>query len=74
MYKNPSPANKLRKKLGDANEQLERAKIYGNPVASIDILSNKVNALKKEIQLYVLQYYSLNHTIESVPQENILNK
>jgi hypothetical protein len=43
-------------------------------VASVDLLSNKVNALKKEIQLYVLQYYSLNHSIESVPQENILNK
>ena len=74
LLKNNEELNKLRKKLGDANEQLERAKIYGNPVASIDILSNKVNALKKEIQLYVLQYYSLNHTIESVPQENILNK
>lgn len=74
LLKNNEELNRLRKKLGDANEQLERAKIYGNPVASIDILSNKVNALKKEIQLYVLQYYSLNHTIESVPQENILNK
>lgn len=74
LLKNNEELNKLRKKLGEANEQLERAKIYGNPVASIDILSNKVNALKKEIQLYVLQYYSLNHTIESVPQENILNK
>ncbi len=74
LLKNNEELNKLRKKLGDANEQLERAKIYGNPAASIDILSNKVSALKKEIQLYVLQYYSLNHTIESVPQENILNK
>jgi uncharacterized protein involved in exopolysaccharide biosynthesis len=74
LLKNNEELNKLRKKLGDANEQLERAKIYGNPVANIDILSKKVNALKKEIQLYVLQYYSLNHTIESVPQENILNK
>ncbi len=74
LLKNNEELNKLRKKLGDANEQFERAKIYGNPISSIDILSNKVNALKKEIQLYVLQYYSLNHSIESVPQENILNK
>jgi succinoglycan biosynthesis transport protein ExoP len=74
LLKNNDELNRLRKKLGDANEQLERAKIYGNPVASVDLLLNKVNALKKEIQLYVLQYYSLNHSIESVPQENILNK
>ena len=74
LLKNNEELNKLRKKLGDANEQLERAKIYGNPTSSVDVISNKVNALKKEIQLYVLQYYSLNHSIESVPQENILNK
>jgi uncharacterized protein involved in exopolysaccharide biosynthesis len=74
LLKNNEELNKLRKKLGDANEQLERAKIYGNPTSSVDVISNKVNALKREIQLYVLQYYSLNHSIESVPQENILNK
>jgi hypothetical protein len=56
------------------NEQLERAKIYGNPKNTVAALFNKANGLKKEIQLYVLQYYSLNHTIESVPQDNMLNK
>jgi len=74
LLKNNDELNRLRKKLGEANEQLERAKLYGNPTMNVDALLNKVNGLKKEIQLYVLQYYSLNHTIESVPQDNMLNK
>jgi uncharacterized protein involved in exopolysaccharide biosynthesis len=74
LLKNNAELNRLRKELGEANEQLERAKIYGNPTNSIVPLLNKVNSLKKEIQLFVLQYYSLNNTIESVPQDNMLNK
>ncbi len=74
LLKNNAQLNKLRKQLGEANEQLERAKIYGNPTNAVAALLNKVNSLKKEIQLYVLASYSLNTTIESVPQDNMLNK
>jgi hypothetical protein len=56
------------------NEQLEKAKIFGNPTNTIVPIINKAEALKKEIQLYVLEHFSLNNTIESVPQDNLLNK
>ncbi|MES2656748.1 MAG: hypothetical protein V4620_14225 [Bacteroidota bacterium] len=74
LLKNNEELNKKRKELGALNETIERAKIYGNTPTSIQPMINKANTLKKEIQLYVLQYYSLNNTIESVPQTNMLNK
>jgi hypothetical protein len=37
-------------------------------------LAQKGEDLKKEIRLYVLQAYSLNNTIEGVPQQNLLNR
>ncbi|MBJ7429431.1 MAG: hypothetical protein JHD28_10825, partial [Bacteroidia bacterium] len=74
LLKNNAELNRLRKQLGEANEQFERAKIYGNSTNAIQVILNRVNSLKKEIQLYVLSSYSLNNTIESVPQDNMLNK
>lgn len=74
LLKNNEELNRKRKELGALNETIERAKIYGNVPSSIQPMINKANTLKKEIQLYVLQYYSLNNTIESVPQTNMLNK
>lgn len=74
LLKNNEELTRKRKELASLNEQIERSKIYGNPIAQIQPLVNKANQLKKEIQLYVLQYYSLNNTIESVPQTNLLNK
>jgi succinoglycan biosynthesis transport protein ExoP len=74
LLKNNEELNKRRKELGALNETIERAKIYGNTATSIQPMINKANTLKKEIQLYVLQYYSLNNTIESVPQDNMLNR
>lgn len=72
--KNNDELNKMRKELGVLNEKIEKSKLYGNPITVIQPLTVKANKLKKEIQLYVLQYYSLNNTIESVPQNNVLNK
>ncbi|MFA9214501.1 MAG: hypothetical protein ACEQSR_11750 [Candidatus Methylacidiphilales bacterium] len=74
LLKNNAELNRLRKQLGEANEQFERAKIYGNSTNAIQVILNRVNSLKKEIQLYVLSSYSLNNTIESVPQDNMMNK
>jgi uncharacterized protein involved in exopolysaccharide biosynthesis len=74
LLKTNAELNRLRKELGVVNEQLEKAKIFGNPSNTIVPIINKAESLKKEIQLYVLEHFSLNNTIESVPQDNLLNK
>ncbi len=74
LLKNNEVLNKLRRELSVVNEQLVRAKIYNNPKENVGRLAQKGEDLKKEIRLYVLQYYSLNNTIEGVPQQNLLNR
>ncbi len=74
LLKNNSVLNKLRRELSVVNEQLVRSKLYSNPKEDITRLAQKGEDLKKEIRLYVLQAYSLNNTIEGVPQQNLLNR
>jgi polysaccharide biosynthesis transport protein len=72
LLRNNTELNKLRKELGVAHEEYERAKIYGNSTEKVEKLATKVDAIKQEIRLWVLQYYSLNNTIESVPMNVVL--
>ncbi|MCF8425928.1 MAG: hypothetical protein K9H61_10405 [Bacteroidia bacterium] len=72
LLRNNTELNKLRKELGIAHEEFERAKIYGNSTEKVEKLATKVDAIKQEIRLWVLQYYSLNNTIESVPMNVVL--
>jgi uncharacterized protein involved in exopolysaccharide biosynthesis len=74
LLKNNAVLNKLRRELSVVNEQLVRSKLYSNPKEDITRLAQKGEDLKKEIRLYVLQAYSLNNTIEGVPQQNLLNR
>ena len=74
LLKNNEVLNKLRRELSVVNEQLVRSKLYANPKEDVTRLAQKGEDLKKEIRLYVLQYYSLNNTIEGVPQQNLLNR
>lgn len=73
LLRNNSELNRLRKELANAHEEYERSKIYSNSSEKISKLATKVDAIKQEIRLWVLQYYSLNHTIESVPMETVLD-
>lgn len=72
LLRNNAELNRLRKELGIAHEEYERAKIYTNSPEKIAKLATKVDAIKQEIRLWVLQYYSLNNTIESVPMNIVL--
>ncbi|OYU96836.1 MAG: hypothetical protein CFE21_00685 [Bacteroidetes bacterium B1(2017)] len=72
LLRNNAELNRLRKELGIAHEEYERAKIYSNSPEKVAKLATKVDALKQEIRLWVLQYYSLNNTIESVPMNVVL--
>jgi hypothetical protein len=53
--RNNAELNRLRKELGIANEEYERAKIYSNTPEKVAKLATKVDALKQEILLWVLQ-------------------
>ncbi|MDP1726924.1 MAG: hypothetical protein Q8M15_09085 [Bacteroidota bacterium] len=72
LLRNNQELNKLRKQIASANEEYERAKIYSNSPEKVAVLSTKVDALRQELRIWVLQYYSLNNTIESVPQAVVL--
>lgn len=72
LLRNNQELNKLRKQIATANEEYERAKIYSNSPEKVAVLSTKVDALRQELRIWVLQYYSLNNTIESVPQAVVL--
>jgi len=72
LLRNNTELNKLRKDLAIAHEEYERAKIYSNSPEKIEKLATKVDAIKQELRLWVLQYYSLNNTIESVPANIVL--
>lgn len=72
LLRNNSELNRLRKELSIAHEEYERAKIYSNSQEKINSLAAKVDAIKQEVRLWVLQYYSLNNTIESVPANVVL--
>jgi|LauGreDrversion4_1035100.scaffolds.fasta_scaffold00285_12 uncharacterized protein involved in exopolysaccharide biosynthesis len=72
LLRNNAELNKLRKELGVAHEEYERAKIYNNGKVDIEKMATRVDAIKQEIRLWVLQYYSLNNTIESVPMNIVL--
>ncbi len=72
LLRNNQELNKLRKQIASANEEYERAKIYSNSPEKVAALSTKVDALRQELRIWVLQYYSLNNTIESVPQAVVL--
>ena len=72
LLRNNAELNRLRKELGIAHEEYERAKIYTNSPEKVAKLATKVDAIKQEIRLWVLQYYSLNNTIESVPMNIVL--
>jgi len=74
LLKNNQELLRLRKDLAVNTERYERAKIYNNPPDELASLAKKINDLKNEIRLYVLQYYSINNTIESVPQKDLLLK
>ncbi|MFZ4102436.1 MAG: hypothetical protein ACOYKR_10820, partial [Sphingobacterium thalpophilum] len=72
LLKNNSELNRLRKQLADAREEYERAKLYTNSEEKIAKLATKVDALKQELKVWVLQYYSINNTMESVPSAVVL--
>jgi len=72
LLRNNAELNRLRKELGIAHEEYERAKIYSNSPEKVAKLATKADAIKQEIRLWVLQYYSLNNTIESVPMNIVL--
>jgi uncharacterized protein involved in exopolysaccharide biosynthesis len=72
LLRNNAELNRLRKELGIAHEEYERAKIYSNSPDKVAKLATKADAIKQEIRLWVLQYYSLNNTIESVPMNLVL--
>jgi uncharacterized protein involved in exopolysaccharide biosynthesis len=72
LLKNNSELNRLRKQLADAHEEYERAKLYTNSEEKIAKLAAKVDALKQELKVWVLQYYSINNTMESVPASVVL--
>jgi uncharacterized protein involved in exopolysaccharide biosynthesis len=72
LLRNNAELNRLRKELGVVHEEYERAKIYSNSPEKVAKLATKVDALKQEIRLWVLQYYSLNNTVESVPMTVVL--
>jgi len=72
LLRNNAELNRLRKELSIAHEEYERAKIYSNTPEKIAKLATKVDAIKQELRLWVLQYYSLNNTIESVPSSIVL--
>jgi uncharacterized protein involved in exopolysaccharide biosynthesis len=72
LLRNNAELNRLRKEMGIAHEEYERAKIYSNSPEKVAKLATKVDAIKQEIRLWVLQYYSLNNTIESVPMNIVL--
>ncbi len=72
LLKNNSELNRLRKQLADAHEEYERAKLYSNNDEKISKLASKVDVIKQEMKLWVLQYYSINNTIESVPSNVVL--
>jgi succinoglycan biosynthesis transport protein ExoP len=72
LLKNNSELNRLRKQLADAHEEYERAKLYTNSEEKIAKLATKVDALKQELKVWVLQYYSINNTMESVPSAVVL--
>ncbi len=74
LLRNNNELNRLRKELGVANQEYERSKIYTNPPEKVAQLATKVDKLKQEIRIWVLQYYSLNNTIESVPQATVLDQ
>ena len=72
LLRNNAELNRLRKELGVVHEEYERAKIYSNSPEKVSKLATRVDAIKQEIRLWVLQYYSLNNTIESVPMNVVL--
>ena len=72
LLKNNSELNRLRKQLADAHEEYERAKLYSNSEEKVAKLAAKVDALKQELKVWVLQYYSINNTMESVPSSVVL--
>jgi uncharacterized protein involved in exopolysaccharide biosynthesis len=72
LLRNNAELNRLRKELSITHEEYERSKIYSNSPEKIAKLATKVDAVKQEIRLWVLQYYSLNNTIESVPSALVL--
>ncbi|GAB1447354.1 MAG: hypothetical protein L6Q78_04865 [Bacteroidia bacterium] len=72
LLKNNSELSRLRKQLADAHEEYERAKLYNNSEEKITRAAAKVDALKQEIKVWVLQYYSINNTMESVPASVVL--
>ncbi|MBC7381720.1 MAG: hypothetical protein H7296_01855 [Bacteroidia bacterium] len=74
LLRNNQELNKLRKQMAMANEEYERAKIYSNSPEKVAQLATKVDALKQEVRVWVLQYYALNNTIESVPQNIVLEQ
>ncbi|MFN4083022.1 MAG: GumC family protein [Bacteroidia bacterium] len=74
LLRNNHELNKLRKELAAAHEEYERAKIYSNDFKKLDQLAKRVDDLKQETRIWVLQYYSLNNTIESVPSKTVLEK
>lgn len=72
LLRNNNELNRLRKELGIAHEEYERAKVYSNTPEKISKLATKVDGIKQEIRVWVLQYYSLNNSMESVPQAMVL--
>lgn len=74
LLRNNHELNKLRKELAAAHEEYERAKIYSNDFKKLEQLAKRVDELKQETRIWVLQYYSLNNTIESVPSKTVLEK
>lgn len=74
LLRNNHELNKLRIQLAAAHQEYERAKIYSQDIAEIERLAASVEEKKREIRLWVLQYYSLNNTIESVPSKTVLER
>jgi uncharacterized protein involved in exopolysaccharide biosynthesis len=72
LLRNNAELNRLRKELAVVHEEYERAKIYSNSPEKVAQLATKVDAIKQEVRLWVLQYFSLNNTIESVPSATVL--
>lgn len=61
-----------RQELAVANRKLANAKVYGEAPELIEELEYELETLQEEMRQLAKQYYKLNNTVESVPQQELL--
>lgn len=66
--------NAKRAELAVVQTQLSNAMVYGYPKDSITLLRNHVNRVSNDLKVMVQRYYNSTHTLESVPQRELIGK